>query len=177
MQILEFFNVTKKEMIKKKIFLIFFCLVFTNIIYGQTNKKYIFFSKPYTDSFETTLYKYPLPIFDIEHQYQSIKTADISNDVKNAIIHKDYRIISVSGNSYLFPGIEGGYEVLKNGTKTFIPLAKKYKIFVKKYGFKVLKGTSDFINENEIPLQHVASDYAKKYNKLLIEEVDKILIK
>ena len=145
--------------------------MFIEHCFGQTNPKYIFFYKPYTDSSETNLYKDTTIKFDYNIQYGNIKNANVKNDVKNAIAHSDFRIVSISGYSYLFPGLEGGYRKNKDGTKAFISLASKYELYIKKYSFKVIKGTSDAINLNNQFLQSVAYDYAKKYNLILLKKM------
>ena len=147
--------------------------VFTFCSFGQTNPKYIFFYKPYTDSSETNLYKDTIIKFDYNIQYANLKNANINNDVNWAIKNNDLRLISISGNSYLFPGLEGGYVKLKNGSKAFVHLAKKYEEHFNKYGFKVIAGTSDFIDGNKLDLQSVSYDYASKYNKRLLAVIGK----
>jgi hypothetical protein len=147
-----------------KFYSIVLFLILKGQCFGQTNPKYIFFYKPYTDSMETNLYRDTAVKFDYTIQFKNIKNAEIEKDVKIAIAHSDFRIISISGYSYLFPGLEGGYKKNKDGTKTFISLASKYEGYIKKYGFKVIKGTSDAIT----PLQTVAYEYAKKYNSILL---------
>jgi hypothetical protein len=53
----------------------------------------------------------------------------------------------------------------------FIFLIWSYGAHFKKYGFKVISGTSDAINGNDLPLQSVASDFARKYNAILFEKI------
>ena len=141
------------------------------LAFGQTSPKVIFFYKPYTDSSETNLYRDTLVKFDFKTQYENIKNANIEKEVEIALVHNDYRIIGISGNSYLYPGLEGGYKTNKDGTKTFIGIDPKYESYIKKYGFKVINGTSDSINSDNPPLQGVAYEYAKKYNQLLLEKM------
>jgi hypothetical protein len=158
-------------MTTKKIYIFLSLLFLTYFSFGQTVPKYIFFYKPYTDSSETNLYKDTLVKFDYNIQYANIANANINDDIENAIKNNDFRLISISGNSYLFPGLEGGYKKLKDGTKAFVPLGEKYEAHFKKYGFKVIEGTSDFIDGNKLPLQSIAYDYAKKYNRLLLQKL------
>lgn len=139
---------------------------------GQTSPKVIFFYTSYTDSSETNLYRDPLVKFDIKTQYENIKNADIEKEVETAIGHNDYRIVGISGNSYLYPGLEGGYKTNRDGTKLFKGLDPKYESYIKKYGLKVVEGTSDSINPDNPPLQGVAYEFAKKYNLLLIEKMN-----
>ena len=147
-------------------------ILISGLALGQTNSKVIFFYKPYTDSSETNLYRDTLVKFDFKTQYENIKNADIEKEVEIAIGHNDYRIVGISGNSYLYPGLEGGYKTKKDGTKAFIGLDPKYESYIKKYGFKVIKGTSDSSNPDNPPLQGVAYEYAKKYNLLLLEKMN-----
>ena len=161
-------------MTTKKIYISLSFLFLTYLGFGQATHKYIFFYKPYTDSSETNLYKDTLVKFDYDIQYWNIANANINDDVKNAIKNNDFRLISISGNSYLFPGLEGGYKKLKDGTKAFITLGEKYEVYYKKYGFKVIEGTSDFVDGNKLDLQSIAYDYAKKYNSLIFAKVSKV---
>ncbi len=154
----------------KTMFILFFATI-TFCCFGQTNPNYIFFYKPYTDSSETNLYRDTILAFDYNIQYENIKNANIENDVNSALSQKDFRIIAISGNSYLYPGLEGGYTKYKNGTKAFIGLADRYERHIKKFGFKVIEGTSDAIGLNKPPLQGAAYDYAKKYNLTLLEKI------
>ena len=146
-------------------------IVLAGKCFGQSDVKCIFYYKPNTDSSETNLYKDTVVKFDYKTQYNNIREADIEKEVENALIHSDFRFISISGNSYLYPGFEGGYEKYKNGTKAFIGLSPKFEQYIKKYGFKVVEGTSDAINVNDPPLQGVAYDFAKKYNLKLLEKI------
>ena len=141
--------------------------------FGQTNPKYIIFYKPYTDSTETNLYRDTIVKFDFRTQYENIKNAEIKKDVEVALFNKDYRIVAISGNSYLYPGLEGGYETKKDGTKAFIGLDPKFENYIKEFGFKIIAGTSDSINPDNPPLQSLAYEYAKKYNFLLLEKMNK----
>ena len=136
--------------------------------YGQTIPNYIIFYKPYSDSIETNLYYDTIIKFNYEIQYANLKNAKIEEDVNRAIKNNDLRIISISGNSYLFPGLEGGYKTEKNGTKVFMHLSDEYKPYLDKHGCKVISGTSDMIYSDRLPLQGIAYDYAKEYNKLLL---------
>ncbi len=134
--------------------LIYFFTLTSFYCFGQSKSNYIFFYKPYTDSLETNLYKDTILEFDYNIQYENIKNANVENDVKTALSKKDFRIIAISGNSYLYPGLEDRYGML-----------------IKKFGFKVIQGTSDAIGLNDAPLQGVAYDYAKKYNLTLLERI------
>ncbi|MBB2145389.1 hypothetical protein GM921_07835 [Pedobacter sp. LMG 31464] len=154
-----------------KINIIALLILITGQTFGQTSPKVIFFYKPYTNSSETNLYRDTLVKFDFKTQYENIENADIEKEVQIALLHNDYRIVGISGNSYLYPGLEGGYKTNKDGTKAFIGLDPKYKSYIKKYGFKVIQGTSDSMNPDNPPMQGVAYEYAKKYNLLLLEKM------
>jgi len=134
-------------------------------------KNYIFFYKPYTGEDETNLYQKTQLKFDYKTQYNNLKRADVNSEINNAINHHDYRFISISGNSYLYPGLEGGYAKNKKGEKEFIFLAKKYEPYITRYKTKVIEGTSDAANANLPPLQSLAYDYAQAYNKLLLLKI------
>jgi hypothetical protein len=146
--------------------IVFQFLFFRGIVVAQ--KGCIFFYKPYTNKYETNLYKKTQLKFDYKTQYNNLKRADVNYEIKNAIKHNDYRFIAISGVSYLYPGLEGGYEQNKKGEKEFIFLAKKYEPYITRYKVKVIEGTSDAINKNLLPLQSLAYDYAQAYNKLLL---------
>jgi hypothetical protein len=147
------FHTTNKRT-AMKIHIIVLLILITGQTFGQTSLKVIFFYKPYTDSSETNLYRDTLVKFDFKTQYENIKNADIKKEVEIALLHNDFRIVGISGVSYLFPGRDSRYES-----------------YIKKHSFKVIKGTSDSINEDEPPLQNVAYEYAKKYNLLLLEKM------
>jgi hypothetical protein len=141
-----------------KISLIIYFVLLSTIGAAQTN--YIFFYRPYTDKSETNLYRDTNLKFDYRTQYNNIKRAIVATDVENAISHNDYRFVSISGNSYLFPGLEHDY-------------LKKYKKYIDEYKHKVIEGTSDMIGPDLPFLQPVAYDYAKQYNFLLFLEIKK----
>jgi hypothetical protein len=147
-------------------------LTWTSLSFGQNPSKIIFYFKPYTDSIETNLYKDTLVKFDYETQYYNLESANINIEVENAFKHNDFRIIALSGACYVFPGLDGGYETQSDGSKVFIGLSHLYEPHFKKYGFKVIKGTSDAINGDDLPLQSIASDFARKYNALLFEKIE-----
>jgi hypothetical protein len=131
---------------------------------APTQRDCIFFSKPYTDSYETNLYqKTPLK-FDFKTQYNNIKRADVKSEVINANNHHDYRFVAIAGNSYLYPGLE----------ETTTLLSAKYQKYISKYKFKVIAGTSDAINPNLPPLQNVAYHYAQAYNKMLLIKIEEL---
>ena len=161
-------------MISFKISISAVLILISALVFGQTSHKVIFFYKPYTDSIETNLFLDTLFKFDYKTQYENIKNADVVKDVETAIRNNDFRFIGISGNSYLYPGLEGGYETNRDGTKTFIGLDQKYKSNIKKYSFKVIKETGDSINSDNPPLQGIAYEYARKYNLLILEKMEQI---
>ncbi|MBK7855755.1 MAG: hypothetical protein IPJ79_13455 [Bacteroidetes bacterium] len=155
-----------------KLNILLLLILIKGLALGQASPKLIFFYKPYTDSSETNLYRDTLVKFDFKTQYENIKNADIEKEIEIALVHNDYRIVGISGNSYLYPGLEGCYQTNKDGTKAFIGLDPKHESYIKKYGFKVIKGTSDSINSDNPPLQGEAYEYAKKYNLLLLKKMN-----
>lgn len=159
----------------KKIKLVIFAiLIVPNILFGQDSLNVIFYYKPYTDSSETNQYKTTLLEFNYDTQYHNLKFANANIEVENAIKHSDYRFIGLSGASYVYPGLDGGYNVNSDGSKVYIGLNNIYKSHFNKYGFKVIEGTSDYINPNTPPLQRVAYEFAKKYNLLLYSKFKEI---
>ena len=141
---------------------------------GQHQSKIIFYYKPYTDISETNLYSDAKIEFDFEKQYENIKSANIGFEVENAIRNNDFRIIALSGNSYVYPGLNGGYEINADGTEAYIGISPIYEPHIKKFGFKVIQGTSDSINPFDLPLQNISYDFAKEYNMLLFKKVAEI---
>jgi hypothetical protein len=129
---------------------------------GMAQKGCIFFYKPYTDSYETNFYKKAQSKFDYKTQYNNIKSANIKSELKNAISHQDHRFIAISGESYLYPGLEGASTLL----------SRKYERYIKKYKFKVIECTSDAIKSNLPPLQNMAYHYAQEYNKMLLTKIE-----
>ena len=152
-----------------RVLLILLFVIVIHSGYSQTQPNYLVFYRPYTSTSEDNTYSKMSYKFDFRTQYKNLKAADIHKDVVNAVAHNDFRFISISGYSYLYPGLEGGYRKLPDGTKEFIYLDEKYEAYIKKHGFKVIAGTSDVISSNEPPLQDVAYDYAKYYNELLLQ--------
>ena len=138
---------------------------------NQKPSKAIFFYKPYTDSTETNIPITQNQTFNYETQYYNIKSANVLMEVNYAMSQNDFRIIALSGASYVYPGLEGGYKVNSDGSKTFIGLASKYELHYEKYGFKVINGTSDAIKLDQLPLQSVAYEFAKEYNMKLFQKM------
>jgi hypothetical protein len=169
-------TIKEKLIVKMKIFKII-TIVFLSWLsscIGQNQSKTIFFFKPYTDISETNRYSDLEIEFNYKIQYENIKSANIEFEVENAIRNKDFRIIALSGNSYVFPGLDGGYEINADGSKAFIGISPLYEPYIERNGFKVIQGTSDNINPNDLPLQSISYNFAKKYNMLLIKKVEKL---
>jgi hypothetical protein len=70
-----------------------------------------------------------------------------------AIDQKDFRLIAVNENVFAYPGLE-----------------KKDGAYLKQYKFKVVQGTGFAVKGNKF-LQKAAADFAKKYNKKLLEKM------
>jgi hypothetical protein len=136
--------------------------------YSQAPNNIIFFYKPYTASFENNLYAKTLIKFNYYIQYKNLKDADVAADLKRAIMHNDYRSIAISGNAYVWPGLDGYFTA--NGEKTF-GILRRYERYLSKYKFKVIEGTSDDIYGSKPDLQDVAEQYANKYNQMLLKKL------
>ena len=144
-----------------------------NLNSKQVTSDYIVFYNPDSNLLEDNTYNTSNEVkFNYLIQYTNLQKSNVARDVKLALSHKDYRIISIIGYSYLYPGLEGGYQKMQDGTKMFINLDKKHEDYIKKNGFKVIKGTSDVIRTSAPPLQGVAYDYAKNYNTLLLKALN-----
>lgn len=148
-----------------------FFLSWSSLGFGQSSIKPIFFTKPYTDSTETNLYINTIIKFDYKTQYQNVKSADINKEVENEIRNKDYRVIALSGYSYIFPGLEGRDKINPDGSKASIGLRPLFEPHINKFGFKVITGTSDTLYPGELQLQNVAYDFGKEYNRLLFVKI------
>ena len=120
----------------------------------------------YPDSASNKNYSKNHPILNYKVQYNSLKNATVEIDVDIAIRNRDLRIITISGYSMLYPGLESLHQ-----TNSRHGLAKKYEAHLEKYGCKIIEGTSDVINPEEPRLQSAAYDYAKKYNILLFKKI------
>jgi hypothetical protein len=79
-----------------------------------------------------------------------VKNADPAADLNSAIQRKDFRFVGVMGYVLEVPGL------------------RQDNSFVKFYGIKIVKGTSDAIrSDRDAKLQSRAQNYAAKYNTLL----------
>ena len=137
-------------------------IFFYNTCFGQTKSFDIVYNISTCDSCKTksndTAKK-----FDFETQYRNLKNALVNVDLAKAIDNNDLRIVAISGVGVLFPGLE-------TQNKALIQKYDEYKL---KYGFKVIRGTSDVVMPYKSPLQVAAYEYAKKYNTLLLKYLDK----
>ena len=89
-------------------------------------------------------------------QVAKLKWLDSANpvlDAKKAIKKGDYRLRAIFGYAVKVPGIDQG----------------KYEDYKKIYGFNPIEGTSDaLVSSEHVRLQHLASEYALKYNKVIL---------
>jgi hypothetical protein len=82
-----------------------------------------------------------------------LESAKPEVDAKKAIIQKDFRLRAIYGYVLMIPGVNQ-----KNWIK-----------YENKYGVNPIEGTSDnLINDEHARLQKLASEYALKYNKMIL---------
>ncbi|HEY4875611.1 MAG TPA: hypothetical protein VIH86_08575 [Puia sp.] len=148
----------------KKYFLIFVLIVIQYCAIGQSRQKGISFYCP--DSVSNKNYSGNQQRLNYKVQYENLKNANVELDVTIALHNKDLRIISISGVDFLYPGLESSHK-----PKSRHGLDKRYEDHLEKYGFKVIEGTSDVINQEAPDLQSVAYNYASKYNTLLFKKL------
>lgn len=87
-------------------------------------------------------------------QLRWLYKADPGKDAKQAIAKGDFRLVAVYGYTLIIPGLNGD-------------LSKYEKL----YGIRVIEGTSDVMqNEEHGKLNALASEYAKKYNRIILEQ-------
>jgi hypothetical protein len=147
------------------------CLLTTLILFiqycvgAQSVKKEILFDNAGPANHAEQKVQQPV---DYKVQYECLKNAHVEWDVSLAIYNKDFRIITIMGYRTLFPGLESSHT-----TKSRYGLKKKYEDHLEKYGFKVITGTTDAPSPEELPIQSVAYNYAKKYNRLLFQKLAK----
>jgi len=80
--------------------------------------------------------------------------ANPEQDAKQAIAKSDFRLMAVYGYTLIIPGTKGDF--------------KKYEKF---YGIRPILGTSDAIqNEEHGTLNALASEYALKYNRIILKQ-------
>jgi hypothetical protein len=86
-----------------------------------------------------------------------IADANPAMDAQRAIAVKDLRFVEVMGYTYDAPGVDAAHRPL-----------------IKKYGFRVIDGTSDCpATDEEEQLNQRAWNYAEAYNKLLVQHLDR----
>jgi hypothetical protein len=108
----------------------------------------------------TPIRKEPIPDPVVLEQLQKLRNADPSVDLQEAWQKGDLRFIGVNG--YV------GGQVLGIRDQNFNP-------FVRRYGVKVIPGTGDAItSEEQLQLQTIASQYAKRYNQLLLRKLQSL---
>lgn len=88
-------------------------------------------------------------------QYNEILNANPELDAKFSISNNNFYFIGLSGYTYIIPKIK----------------SKKEISLLEKYGYIVICGTSDTINDNLPPLQMVSYDYALRYNEYILKEL------
>jgi hypothetical protein len=93
----------------------------------------------------------------IREELTRLQTADPVMDLKTATEQGDYRFVGLMGYTLSVPGVD---------RDVF------YRIYEPKFGFKVIRGTSDYF---EIPEQEeltsIGTAYAERYNRLLEREI------
>jgi hypothetical protein len=82
-----------------------------------------------------------------------LESANPEMDAKKAILEKDFRLRAIYGYVLMIPGVN----------------QENWIEYEKKYGLKPIEGTSDsLINSEHARLQKLASEYALKYNKVIL---------
>jgi len=93
---------------------------------------------------------------DLVKQLQWVEKADPLADAKKAVDRREFTLLGVDGYTWTIPGIED---------------SKKFELR-KKYGLKIIEGTSDVVQgEEQKRLQGLATEYAKKYNLYLLDHI------
>jgi hypothetical protein len=93
---------------------------------------------------------------DFVKQLQWVENADPVADAKKAVDRSEFTFLGVYGFTWTIPGIDE---------------SKKFELR-KKYGLKIIEGTSDAVQGDEhTRLQGLATEYAKKYNLYLLEHI------
>ncbi|MFI5158968.1 MAG: hypothetical protein ACHQF4_08880 [Sphingobacteriales bacterium] len=155
----------------KTLFFTLLLFLISFIGHAQKETSAIFYYRPYTAISETNLYSKPTKKFNYNIQYLNIKKANVDEELKRALNYHDYRFIAISGNSYIYPGLEE-YMIIK-GQKAY-GILKNNEPYINKYKFKVVQGTSDAIDADSPPLQSIAEHFAESYNKLLLQKLEYI---
>ena len=82
-----------------------------------------------------------------------LESANPEMDAKKAIAEKDFRLRAIYGYVLMIPGVN----------------QEDWIEYEKTYGLNPIEGTSDsLINEEHARLQKLASEYALKYNKVIL---------
>ena len=93
----------------------------------------------------------------IREELMRLRTADPATDLETAMKHGDYRFVGLMGFALMVPGVDQDLF---------------HKNYEPKFGFTVIKGTSDYF---EIPEQEelvrIGAAYAERYNRLLEKEI------
>lgn len=88
-------------------------------------------------------------------QYNEIIKSDPELDAKFSISINNIFFIGLSGVTYIIPRVKTEPE----------------KILLNKYGYVIICGTSDCVNDALPPLQAAAYDYASRYNDFILKEL------
>ena len=87
-----------------------------------------------------------------------IETASPESDAQKAIAQKDFRLRAVYGFTVIIPGVD----------------QKDYDGVKQTYGIKPIEGTSDYnIDSEHATLNRLASEYASKYNSVILKHNEK----
>lgn len=84
---------------------------------------------------------------------ENIEFRDVISDLNESIKNNDFRFVGIYGYTIEIPSIDDG----------------KWEKELKKYGYKMIEGTSDVIDD--IRLYKIARKYAREYNQGLLEKV------
>lgn len=87
---------------------------------------------------------------------KKLETSNVNKDVEKAIKQGDWRFIGVNGYTTIIPGTED------KDAKT-----------IKKFGVRVIEGTSDFVENDDIRrLNTIGRKYATEYNRALLQKIN-----
>jgi hypothetical protein len=93
----------------------------------------------------------------IRQELMRLRTADPAKDLEIALKQGDYRFVGLMSYALMVPGVDQDLF---------------HKNYEHKFGFKVIKGTSDYF---EIPEQEeivrIGTAYAERYNRFLEKEI------
>lgn len=95
----------------------------------------------------------PASMAEITLSAESLAHADPSRDAREAFRSNDVRLVALRGYSTIVPGVSEYWTRLCTNQ-----------------GLKVIRGTSDVLsNRNDWAFRAAATDYARKYNRTLLE--------